>query len=366
MIKEKYKAHRPRPETIPTAADDHVDRLKSSKKLLSQIALLCILPSSASEIAERITYHADEVKPILVALKNKQVLKENSQGRFILSIVADNPPSGSPAFENSVTDAALKGWVETKARKEDIDNVPYATIVEDLRTANKKSVKNILVLDLLRAPKAYPDEKQVQSGQLSFLFEDIYSSPLEEACLFATLSMPQTSETLRDEPCSAPVSNVLRNVWGKAKAYGFIDDELKTTPYGERVIATLAGTPLAPFRHIKSLDEYCSMPITFNADRNYNSEFMKVIYSGVLYHVLTESCGLEKATEIVQGKPHVDYFLSTVGTSDFYLPNKLANELKVDETLAKNALAHAFLYGACGISTTSHPHMYRRTGKVRG
>jgi hypothetical protein len=363
-MREKYKAHWPKPETIPTAADGHVDQLKTSRKLLSQIALLCVMPSSPSQIAERVSYHVDEVKPILASLKNRQVLKENSQGYYVLSLVADNPPTGSPLFEQSVIDAALKGWVETKARKEDIDNTPYATIVEDIKTAHKKSVKNILVLDLLRAPKAYPDEKQVQPGQLGFLFEDVYSSPLEEACLFATLSMPQTSNSLRDEFSSALVSNMLRKVWGQAQDFGFIDSELKTTPYGERVIATLTGTPLAPFRHMKTLDQYCSRSASFEIDENYGTEFTKVIYSGVLYDVLSESCGLEKATQIVQYKPHVDYFLSIVRTPDFYLPNKLANELKVDETSAKSVLAQAFRYGACGISTASHPHLYTRKKKV--
>jgi len=364
-IREKYKARWPRPDTIPTAADDHMSKLKSSRKLLSHIALLCILPSSPTEIATQVSYHVDEVKPILVALRNKKVLREESSGRFVLSIVGDVPPSGSPVFERSVVEAALKGWTETKARREDIDESPYATLVENIRPAQKKSVKSILVLDLIRAPRAYPDEKQVQAGQLSFLFEEIYPSPLREACLFASLSMPQTNQTLRDNS-STPVGNILGDVWGKARSYGFIDDELKTTPYGERVIATLTGTPLAPFRHIRSLDTYFSKTTAFKLHSDYTSEFMKVVYSGVLYNVLAETCGLQEATQMVQSKSRVEYFLSTAPTPDFYLPKKLANRLKVDETVAKNALAQAFLYGACGISTVSHPHLYNLARKVRG
>lgn len=364
-IQRKYQLRRPRPDTIPTAAEEHASHLVSNKKFLSNIALLCILPSTATEIAKRINYHIDEVKPILTALRNKKILTEESE-RYTLSIVADNPPSGSMNFQRSVVEAALKGWVETKAKREDIDSVPYATIVENVRPRGKKSVKNILVLDLLRAPNAYPEEEQVQPGQLSFLFEEIYPSPLEEACLFATLSMPQTNETLRDNTCSAHVSNILGSMWGKAKAYGFIDNELKTTPYGERVIATLAGTPLAPFRHIRSLLEYCSRPEPFKLHRGYRSEFMKVIYSGVLYEVLAEGCGLRKATQIMRKRSRIEFFLSAVRTSDFYLPHKLANELEVDETSAKNVFAQAFRYGACGISTTSHPHLYHPTRKAKG
>lgn len=364
-MKKKYQLRRPRPDTIPTAAEEHATHLLSNKRFLSNIALLCILPSNASEIAKGTGYHIDEVKPILTALRNKKILTERS-GRYTLSIVADNPPSGSTIFQKSVVEAALKGWVETKAKRQDIDSVPYATIVENIRPRGKKSVKNILVLDLLRAPNAYPEERQVQAGQLSFLFEEIYPSPLEEACLFATLSMPQTSEAFRDDTCSAPVANILGSMWGKAKTYGFIDSELKTTPYGERVIATLAGTPLAPFRHIRSLLEYISKPEPFKLHPEYRSEFMKVIYSGVLYEVLAEGCGLRKATQIMRRRPRIEFFLSAVRTPDFYLPHKLANELEVDETSAKNVFTQAFRYGACGISTTSHPHLYHPTRKAKG
>jgi hypothetical protein len=364
-MRKKYGRSHPRPETIPTSADCSVESLKSNKKLLGEVALYCTMPSTTLEISKRIMYNVDEVKQILIALKNKEIVKEFN-GRFVLSIVADSPPSGSPNFEKAVVEAALKGWVETTARSEDIDEIPYATIIEDVKPKGRKSVHNILALDLLRAPSACPDEKEVQPGQLRFLFEEVYQSPLEEACLFATLGMPQSSGELRDETCSAPVNKILGNVWGKARDFGFINDELRTTPYGERVISTLVGTPLAPFRHIKTLLDYCSEPVTFEFPKNYRRDFMDVVYSGVLYEVLAKTCGMSKATQIMKNRTHAEYFISTVGTSDFYLPKKLANELEVDETSAKNALSQAFAYGACGFSTTSHPHLYRPSKKVGG
>jgi len=353
------------PNIIPTAAKPNVSNLDKSSEILDQVALACVVPSSPEDVSRYLGIDSIEANSILVALKRRGLVKEMS-GRFAFAITADSPPSGSPAVLSDLRTAARLGWVSTKANSSDLDQETkhYAKIVDDVRQPSKKEVRNILVLDLLRGPGAYPDICEIREGQLRFLFENIDGNPIDEACLFSTISEPKTNPLVREKDCPTRISRTLGDLWSTVKSFGLINEDYKTTPSGERVLSLLNGTPLAPFSYMETLEKYLDKEIPVVDDDNYRKEFLKVIHAGVLYSALSRDCGQDIATNLMSRQPAVEFFLTSTKNSDFYNPQALARSFDVDLTAARNALSKSFLYGAAGITTASHPHLFRIIRKV--
>lgn len=353
------------PNIIPTAAKPNVSGLGKSSEILTQVALACVVPSSVEEVSKYLAMNTVEANSILVALKRKGVVKENS-GRFSFSITANSPPSGTDSMLVDLRKAACLGWVSTNASTSDLDQETrqYATIVDDVQQLGKKEVRNILVLDLLRGPGAYPETREIREGQLRFLFENINGNPIEEACLFSTISEPRTNPVIREKSCPTRISRVLGELWSRVKVFGLINQDYKTTPSGERVLSLLNGSPLAPFSYMETLERYLDSDIPAVADEQYRIEFLKVIHAGVLYAALSRDCGQDIATTLMSRQDSVNFFLASTRSRDFYNPQVLASKFDIDLTAARNALSKSFLYGAAGITTASHPDLYKITRKV--
>jgi hypothetical protein len=312
---------------------------------------------------------------MLVALQHKGVLRVDplSGGKYVLSLFGGQPPTGSPEFVQMLPRLAVVGWMDAHGIDEssiDPQARDYFTIVDNVRPVEGKETKDIVVFDLLRAPEASPDIDPLQKGQLAYLFEKVYYSPIHEAALFATLAMPQTKDEVRDSECAKPVNQILSDVWSKSQMYRFIDKDYRTTAYGERVIDTLSGTPLSSYKHLESLNMYSAKgDLMWENQIVYREEFMQLVYSGLLYKILQTDCGESRAAAMITDARNVRFFLESLHQDSFYQPAILADKLGIDDTAAKNAYATAFRYGACGISTTSHPHLYvpvRKAAKRRG
>jgi len=361
-------------DIIPTAASSYIDTLHADEACLARIALRCVIPSTRSDIAHYLSIHEDDAHSMLVALRHKGVLREASvSGKYILSILGAQPPTGSPEFIQLLPRLAVVGWMDAHGIDEssiDSEARDYFTIIDNVRPVEGKETKDIVVFDLLRAPEASPNIDPLQKGQLAYLFEKVYYSPIHEAALFATLAMPQTKDEVRDSDCAKPVNQILSDVWSKSQMYRFIDKDYRTTAYGERVIDTLSGTPLSSYRHLENLDMYHAIgDIRWENPIAYKEEFMRLVYSGLLYKILRADCGEPRAAAMVADAENVMFFLESLHKDSFYQPAILADKLGIDNTAAKNAYATAFRYGACGISTTSHPHLYkpvRKATKRRG
>jgi hypothetical protein len=353
------------PNIIPTAAKPNVSSLEKSSEILGQVALACVVPSSPDDVSKYLAIDSVEANSILVVLKRKGIVKENS-GRFSFAITADSPPSGNPSVLSDFRNAARLGWVTTKANSSDLDQETkqYARIIDDVRQSSKKEVRNILVLDLLRGPGAYPEISDIREGQLRFLFENIDGNPIDEACLFSTISEPNTNPLIREKDCPTRISRILGELWSTVKSFGLINKDYKTTPSGERVLSLLNGTPLAPFSYMETLEKYLDVEIPTVADAQYRTEFLKVIHAGVLYSALSRDCGQDIATGLMSRPDCVEFFLASTKNGDFYNPQVLAKKFEIDLTAARNALSKSFLYGAAGITTASHPHLYKITRKV--
>ncbi len=353
------------PNIIPTAAKPNVSGLERSSEILGQVALSCVVPSSPEDVSRYLGIDLIEVKSILVVLRHKGVVKEDS-GRFSFAITADSPPSGTPTMLSDFRNAARLGWVSTKGNSSDLDQHTkhYAKIVDDVKQPSKKEVRNILVLNLLRGPGAYPEIGEIREGQLRFLFENIDSNPIDEACLFSTISEPKTNPLIREKGCPTRISRTLGELWSTVKSFGLINKDYRTTPSGERVLSLLNGTPLAPFSYMETLEKYLDVQIPVVADTQYRTEFLKVIHAGVLYSALSRDCGQDIATELMSRQDAVEFFLASTRNNDFYNPQALAKRFEIDLTAARNALSKSFLYGAAGITTASHPDLYKITKKV--
>jgi hypothetical protein len=353
------------PNIIPTAAKPNVSGLEKSSEILGQVALACVVPSSPEEVSKYLAIDSIEANSILVALKRKGVVKEVS-GRFTFAITADSPPSGTPSVLSDFRNAARLGWVSTKGNSSDLDQETkqYAKIVDDVKQTSKKEVRNILVLDLLKGPGAYPEISEIREGQLRFLFENIDGNPIDEACLFSTISEPKTNPLIREKGCPTRISRTLGELWSTVKGFGLINKDYRTTPSGERVLSLLNGTPLAPFSYMETLEKYLDVEIPVVTDAQYTTEFLKVIHAGVLYSTLSRDCGQDVATGLMSRQDSVEFFLASTKNSDFYDPQALAKRFEIDLTAARNALSKSFLYGAAGITTASHPDLYKITRKV--
>ena len=353
------------PNIIPTAAKPNVSGLGRPAEALGQVALTCVVPSSVEEISKYLTMDVVETNSILVALKRRGVVRETS-GRYSLSITANSPPSGAAPMLADLRNAAKFGWVSTTASASDLDSETkqYATVVEDVRQVGKKEVRNVLVLDLLRGPGAFPDTHEIREGQLRFLFENINGNPIEEACLFSTVSEPITNPLVREKGCPTRISRILGDLWSTVKGFGLINKEYKTTPSGERVLSLLNGAPLAPFSYMETLERYMEAELPEVADELYRVEFLKVIHAGVLYGALSRDCGQDVATSLMSRQGSVNFFLASTKSRDFYNPQLLATKFDIDLTAARNALSKSFLYGAAGITTASHPDLFKITKKV--
>ena len=356
-------------DSIPTAACLGVPKLKLTELDLSRIALSCIVPSSRREVSRRLRIHQDTAQSILTALAHKKVVDAlPGTDTYLFSILRKQPISGSPEFTSRLPDMAFLGWMDAQGLDEHSMDGPakdYFTIVPTVKSETGKGTKDIIVFDMLRTPGASPGAQPLEKGQLSYLFERVYESPVHEAALFATLGMPQTMDEVRDAECSKPVSDVLDDVWSKARMYKFIDQEYRTTPHGERVMDTISGTPLSSYQHLDTIDRFLSKyDISWENPREYRSEFLKVIYTGLLHKVLSENCGAGTAMKMITDSSNVRFYLETLATDKFYQPSRLAEKLGIDDTAAKNVYANAFRYGACGVSTTSHPHLFKPTRKA--
>ncbi len=365
-------------DIIPTAASPYVETLRADEKSLARIALRCVVPSTRTDIARYLAMHEDDAHSMLVALRNKGIVREApSSGKYTLSLLGDQPPTGSAEFIQMLPRLAMLGWMDAHGIDEasiDSQARDYFAIIDNVRPSEgkeaSKETKDIVVFDLLRAPEASPEIDPLEKGQLNYLFEKVYYSPIHEAVLFATLAMPQTKEDIRDSECSKPVNQILREVWSKSQMFRFIDKSYRTTAYGERVIDTLSGTPLSSYKHLDGLDMYNARgDIDWKNPAVYREEFMQLVYSGLLYKILRADCQESTAVSMMADPEKVKFFLESVSRDDFYQPAILADKLGIDDTAAKNAYATAFRYGACGISTSSHPHLYqpiRKATKRRG
>jgi hypothetical protein len=353
------------PNIIPTAAKPNVSTLEKSSEILGQVALACVVPSSPTDVSRYLSIDLVEANSILAVLKRKGIVREEFD-RFSLAITADSPPSGTPSVLSDFRNAARFGWVSTKANSSDLDQETkqYAKIVDDVKQSNKKEVRNVLVLDLLRGPGAYPNINEIREGQLRFLFENIDGNPIDEACLFSTISEPKTNPLIREKSCPTRISRALGELWSTIKSFGLINQDYRTTPSGERVLSLLNGTPLAPFSYMETLEKYLDAEIPAVADAQYRTEFLKVIHAGVLYSALSRDCGQDIATELMSRHDAVEFFLASTRNSDFYNPQVMARRFEIDLTAARNALSKSFLYGAAGITTASHPDLYKITKKV--
>jgi len=332
---------------------------------LGSVALACVVPSTSAELSRTLSIDTVQLNSILVALKRKGILRE-SAGRFTFGLVADSPPSGSTSALRELRQAASLGWMPTTAGPHDLDSntSQYATIVEEVHPEGKREVRNYLVLDLLRAPGAYPEVEQIRSGQLRYLFENVYGNPIDEACLFATVSLPQTNPALRESDCPTRISETLGVLWSKVRNFGLINAEYKTTPAGERVVALLNGAPLSPFSYMETLERFLDLPAPQIPEFEYKTEFLKVVQGGVLYSSLSRDCGLAVATGLMSKQDAVEFYLKSGGSRNFYNPKLLAERFEIDLTAARNALSKSFLYGAAGITTASHPNMFGVSKRV--
>ena len=353
------------PNTIPTAAKPNVSTIADSIQTLGQVALACIIPSSAHDVSAYLAMDSVETNSMLVALKKKGVVRETS-GRYSFSVTANSPPSGTATVMEDLRRAARLGWVSTSANTTDLDQntKQYATIVDEVQQEGRKEVRNILVLDLLRGPGAYPETPEFKQGQLRYLFEKINGNPIDEACLFSTISVPKTNPLIREVDCPTRISRMLGTIWSTVKGYGLINEEYKTTPSGERALSLLNGAPLAPFSYMETLERYMDTALPEVHDNVYRTDFLRVIHAGVLYGALSRDCGQDVATKLMSRQDSVNFFLQSTKNRDFYNPQLLASKFGIDLTAARNALSKSFLYGAAGITTASHPDLFGITQKV--
>lgn len=353
------------PNIIPTAAKPNVSKIGKPSETLGQVALSCIIPSSTADVSKHLQLDTVETHSFLLALERKGIVKKQS-GKYSFSIIADSPPSGSATTLSHFRNAARVGWVSTSATTSDLDQETkqYATIVDEVKQPGKKEVRNILVLDLLRAPGAYPDQEEIKEGQLRFLFENINGNPIDEASLFSTISEPRTNPAIRERECPTRISRSLGSLWSKVQSFGFIDPDYKTTPSGERVLSLLNGAPLAPFSYMETLERYLDTKVPPIADEHYRTEFLRVIQAGVLYDALSRDCGQDTATGLMSDRAAVEFFLTSTRNENFYNPHLLATKFDIDLTAARNALSKSFLYGGAGTTTASHPELFAITKRV--